>query len=193
MGPGIVHHLRPDDQKVAAILPGLGLILIRCDNQSLHAGMGCRPLKLNLSQRCGDLVKLNSMHRDSMPGLLDIRLVAVGRDFIRAEMPVDRRTIQPFGILHGGASVVLAETLGSVASWLVVSAVPGARVAGVEVNASHLKSVDQGPVTAVCRPLRLGRTLHFWQIEISDRLGDCCCSARLTVSVSRPQPETAEC
>jgi len=150
-------------------------------------------LKDSLSKRCGDLVTLNSTHRDCMPGFLGISVTAVGRDFIRAKMPVDQRTTQPFGILHGGASVALAETLGSIASWLLVSGQPGARVAGVEVSASHLKAVSSGYVTAVCRPLRIGRTLHFWQINVYNGEGARCCAARLTVSVSGAQDLDLSC
>jgi 1,4-dihydroxy-2-naphthoyl-CoA hydrolase len=147
----------------------------------------------NLSQRCGDLVTLNSAHRDCMPGFLGITITAVGPDFMRAEMPVDRRTTQPLGLLHGGASVVLAESLGSLASWLAVADIRGARVAGVEVNASHLKAVRDGKVFAICRPLRIGRSLHFWRIDISDDQGQPCCSARLTVNIGRPRAGQARC
>ena len=128
-----------------------------------------------------------------MPGFLGISVTAVGKDFIRADMPVDQRTTQPFGILHGGASVALAETLGSIASWLLVSGEPGARVAGIEISASHLKAVGSGCVTGICRPLRIGRTLHFWQIDIYDEKGARCCAARLTVSISAPQDQAVGC
>ncbi len=128
-----------------------------------------------------------------MPGFLDIRITAVGPDFVRAEMPVDRRTTQPLGLLHGGASVVLAESIGSLASWLAIADAPGIRVAGVEVNASHLKAVREGKVFAVCRPLRLGRSLHFWRIDISNGQGERVCSARLTVSIGHPPDEPVRC
>ena len=123
-----------------------------------------------------------------MAGLLDIRITAVGPDFIMGDMPVDKRTLQPMGLLHGGASITLAETLGSIASWTLVRGEAGARVAGIEVSGSHVKAARSGRVTGICRPLKLGRTLHFWRIDISDEAGDLCCSARLTVSVSR-RPE----
>ena len=140
-----------------------------------------------LSWRCGDLVALNRWHRDNMAGQLGIVVTAIGPASIRATMPVDQRTRQPLGLLHGGASVALAETLGSVASWLLVSDREGARVAGLEVNASHLTAVREGLVTGVCRPLRIGRTVHFWGIEIFDGQGRRSCVARLTVKVSRAQ------
>jgi len=115
--------------------------------------------------------------------VLDIKIVAVGPDFICGEMPVDERTQQPFGILHGGASIVLAETLGSWASYLVASDKPGARVAGIEVSGSHVWSVRSGKVIGVARPVRLGRSLHFWRIDIRDQDNKLCCSAKLTVKV----------
>ena len=86
--------------------------------------IGCFLMRF-LSQSCGDLIALNSIHGDNLPGHMGIYLTAIGPDFIRGEMPVDARTVQPFGMLHGGASIVLAETLGSVASWLLVSHIEG--------------------------------------------------------------------
>jgi 1,4-dihydroxy-2-naphthoyl-CoA hydrolase len=141
------------------------------------------------SQVCGDLVRLNRMNNDNMAGHVGIVVTAIGRDFIRASMPVDHRTQQPFGLLHGGASVVLAETLGSIASWLVVSQIPRARVAGLDINATHLKAVKDGHVHGICRPLRVGRTMHFWQIDVSNDAGEQICSSRLTVAISQsPEP-----
>lgn len=115
--------------------------------------------------------------------VLGIRITAVGPDFICGEMPVDERTQQPFGILHGGASIVLAETLGSWASFLVACDDPGARVAGVEVSGSHVWSVSSGVVTGIARPVRLGRSLHFWRIDVRDQDDNLVCSAKLTVKV----------
>ena len=118
----------------------------------------------------------------SLPGLFGIRIIEVGEDFIRAEMPVDERHAQPFGILHGGASVVLAETLGSMASNLTLE---GNRMAvGLEVNANHIASVPKGEtVSAVCRPLHLGRTTQVWQTEIRRADGRLACVSRLTTAV----------
>jgi 1,4-dihydroxy-2-naphthoyl-CoA hydrolase len=146
-------------------------------------------LKLFLSQICGDLVRLNAMHQDNLAGQLGIEMTSVGPGFISGAMPVDSRTIQPFGILHGGASIVLAETLGSVASYLLVSASDGARVAGIEVSGSHLRAVSSGQVHGLCKPAHIGRTLHFWQVDIRDDQGRLCCTAKLTVSVSFPGPD----
>ena len=138
-----------------------------------------------LSQICGDLVALNRMHQGNLAGHIGIEVTAIGRDFVRASMPVDERTKQPMGLLHGGASVVLAETLGSVASFLLVSGTPGARVAGLDINATHIKKATSGQVHGVCRPLRLGGTVHFWQIDIFDDEGEQTCSSRLSVAISR--------
>jgi uncharacterized protein (TIGR00369 family) len=113
---------------------------------------------------------------------LDIRFEAIGDDWISASMPVDHRTKQPYGLLHGGASVVLAETLGSIASALVVDHEKMMCV-GLEVNANHLRSATSGRVTAVCRPVHLGASTHVWDIRIADEKGRQVCISRLTVAV----------
>ncbi len=130
------------------------------------------------------------MQRNSLAGHLGIEIVTLGSEFIVGTMPVDERTVQPFGLLHGGASIVLAETLGSIGSFLMVSGTKGARVAGIEVSGSHLRSATSGLVTAVCRPSKIGRSLHFWNIEIRDESRLVCCDARLTVNISRPAGDT---
>jgi 1,4-dihydroxy-2-naphthoyl-CoA hydrolase len=143
-------------------------------------------IRLNdfLSQAPLNLVQMNRRNDAGIERILGIRITAIGPDFICGEMPVDERTRQPFGILHGGASIVLAETLGSWASWLLAADQPGARVDGIEVSGSHLQAVRSGLVTAVARPLRLGRSLHFWEIDVRDEAGNLTCSARLTVNIS---------
>lgn len=121
-------------------------------------------------------------HRETLPGLLGLRLIEVGEDFLRAAMPVDKRHIQPAGILHGGGSVVLAETVGSFAGAMATP--EGHTVVGVEVNASHLAPIREGDTaTALCRPVRLGRSLQVWAIEISRGDGTLTCLCRLTVAV----------
>ncbi|MBW6396737.1 hotdog fold thioesterase [Roseomonas sp. HJA6] len=118
----------------------------------------------------------------SLPGLFGIRILEIGPDFIRADMPVDDRHVQPFGILHGGASVVLAETLGSVASQLTLP--EDRRAVGLEINANHVAAVPKGDtVTALCRPLHLGRTTQVWQTEIHRADGRLACVSRLTTAV----------
>jgi len=127
---------------------------------------------------------LNTLSHNSMSGYLDIVFTEVGPDSLTATMPVTERSVQPFRILHGGASVALAETLGSVASTLCIEDLGAHTAVGLEINANHLKSVREGgKVTGVCRPIRVGRTVHVWNIEIRDEKGDLSCISRLTVSI----------
>jgi 1,4-dihydroxy-2-naphthoyl-CoA hydrolase len=142
-----------------------------------------------ISQADTSLVQLNQRIQSGIERVLGIRIISIGPDFICGEMPVDQRTQQPFGILHGGASMVLAETLGSLGSFLVASDDPSARVAGIEVSGSHVSAVKSGFVTAVARPIKLGRSLHFWRIDVHDQHGNLCCSAKLTVKVSAGKTE----
>ncbi|MDU6925499.1 1,4-dihydroxy-2-naphthoyl-CoA hydrolase [Franconibacter helveticus] len=132
-------------------------------------------------KRTATLEALNAMGQGNMVGLLDIRFTRLGDDELEATMPVDSRTHQPFGLLHGGASVVLAETLGSVAGYLCTEGEQ--QVVGLEVNANHLRSVRSGRVRGVCRALYAGRRHQVWQIEIYDEQNRLCCSARLTTAV----------
>lgn len=121
-------------------------------------------------------------HQGTLPGLLDLRLTEIGPDFLRGAMVVDERHIQPHGILHGGGSVVVTETMGSFAG--AMAAPEGHRVVGVEVNANHLAPVHKGDtVTAFCRPIRLGRTLQVWEIELRRGDGTLTCVSRLTTAV----------
>lgn len=113
---------------------------------------------------------------------LGIEFADIGHDELKATMPVDHRTRQPYGLLHGGASVVLAETLGSVASALVIDHDKYMCV-GLEVNANHLRSARHGHVTATCKPVHLGAQTHVWDIRIHDDAGKLCCISRLTVAV----------
>ena len=148
--------------------------------------MGAPSLKSKLNQLFADVDKLNALHEGSIGGHLGIEITAIGEDHVAGKMPVDERTRQPHGIMHGGASIVLAETLGSIASYLLVWGVEGARVAGVEVSGSHLRAVSSGNVYGLCKAVHIGRTLHFWQIDIRDDDERLCCAAKLTVSVSLP-------
>lgn len=127
---------------------------------------------------------INALSANSMATELGIEFTEIGEDFVVATMPVNAKTVQPFRILHGGASVVLAETLGSIASTLCIEDPTVQTAVGVEVNANHLKSVREGGiVTGVCRPVRVGRQIHVWQIEIRDENGDMSCISRLTVAI----------
>lgn len=138
-----------------------------------------------ISQAPANLVQMNQQFATGIERVLGVKITAVGPGFICGEMPVDERTHQPFGVLHGGASIVLAETLGSWASYLVACDEPGVRVAGIEVSGSHVWTVRSGTVTGVARPVRLGRSIHFWRIDICDEDGNLCCAAKLTVKISR--------
>jgi len=133
-----------------------------------------------------DLERLNYPSKEHLGTNMGIEFTRVTEDCLEARMPVDERTRQPYGILHGGASVVLAETVGSVASYHVVGQGEHLPV-GLEVNANHLRSVSEGYVTAVCRPVHLGRTTHVWDIRLHDDKGRATCISRLTVAIV-PKP-----
>jgi 1,4-dihydroxy-2-naphthoyl-CoA hydrolase len=120
--------------------------------------------------------------KDTMTEHLGVEWTAIGNDFIKAKMPVDHRTIQPYGLLHGGASCVLAETLGSVASVLVIDADNFIAV-GIEINANHVRSARQGFVEGVCTPIHLGASTHVWDIKIFDEREKLVCVSRLTVAL----------
>jgi 1,4-dihydroxy-2-naphthoyl-CoA hydrolase len=118
-----------------------------------------------------------------MPGYLGIEFTDRGDDYLVARMPVDERTVQPFRILHGGASAVLAETAGSVASVLCLDNPGREQAVGVELNISHLRSASSGYVHATVRPHRLGRRMHVWGIDIRDDAGKLVSVSRLTIAV----------
>ena len=127
---------------------------------------------------------MNNIGKGSMSDHVGIEFVESGDDFLTAKMPVDARTVQPFRILHGGASVVLAETLGSVASVLCLTDMSKQQAVGVEINANHLSSAREGSyVYGTVRPIRVGRTIHVWNIEIKNEQGKLVCISRLTVAV----------
>ena len=114
---------------------------------------------------------------------LGIEVVEIGDDYVVAKMPVDERTHQPFGLLHGGASVALAETMGSMAGQMCVE--PGYTILGVEINANHVRGVRAGHVHAIAKPLHLGRTTQVWDIRIHDDNDKLVCVSRLTVAVAK--------
>lgn len=116
---------------------------------------------------------------------LGIEFLEVGDDFIRARVPVDERTRQPYGLLHGGVSVVLAETLGSCGA--AFAAPEGHRTVGLDINANHLKGVTSGWVTGITRPVHIGRTTQVWQIELSNEAGELTCVSRITMAMLAPR------
>jgi 1,4-dihydroxy-2-naphthoyl-CoA hydrolase len=136
-----------------------------------------------------DLEQLNSLTRGGLGEHIGIRFTEIGADYLRATMPVEPRTRQPFGLLHGGASVALAETLGSMAGHYVMRA-GGHAVVGIEINANHVRGVRSGFVTGTARPVHVGGTTQVWEIRIEDDAQALVCLSRLTLSVLTriPQP-----
>jgi uncharacterized protein (TIGR00369 family) len=128
------------------------------------------------------LENLNAMQKNTIGELLDIRFEAFDDSTLTASMVVDHRTHQPYGLLHGGASVVLAETVGSTASYLVIDSSKYFCV-GLEVNANHLRGLRSGRVTAVASPVHIGRTTHVWDIRLTSDEGKASCISRLTIAV----------
>jgi uncharacterized protein (TIGR00369 family) len=140
-----------------------------------------------LWQQTPDLKQLNETLKNTIGEQLDIRFESFDDASISASMVVDPRTHQPYGLLHGGASVVLAETLGSTASYLCIDSSKFYCV-GLEVNANHLRGLRSGRVTAVARAVHLGRTTHVWDIRLSGEDGKPSCISRLTMAIV-PQGE----
>ena len=137
---------------------------------------------MSLWRQTPDLEQLNATLANTIGEQLDIRFEAFDDESLTASMPVDRRTHQPYGLLHGGASVVLAETLGSTASFLCIDS-SRYRCVGLEVNANHLRGLRSGRVTAVARAVHLGRTTHVWDIRLSGDDGKPSCISRLTMAI----------
>jgi 1,4-dihydroxy-2-naphthoyl-CoA hydrolase len=125
---------------------------------------------------------LEWMNAKTLSESLHIRVTEIGNDFIKGTMPVDQRTKQPFGLLHGGASVALAETLGSIASWLMVNPEMFIGV-GIEINANHIKAVTSGFVTGVCKPIHVKGINHIWEIKIFNDAGELTCISRFTCAI----------
>lgn len=125
--------------------------------------------------------QLTAVHVNTAAAHLGIEFLEVGDDFIRARVPVDHRTVQPYGLLHGGVSVVLAETLGSCGA--AYSCPEGQRVVGLDINANHLKSATSGWVSGVTRPVHIGRTTHVWHVDLTNEAGKLVCVSRITLAV----------
>lgn len=132
------------------------------------------------------LKELNQIMADTLISHVGIEIVEIGDDFLRARMPVDQRTRQPMGLLHGGASVVLAETLGSCASNLVLNRDEYYAV-GLEINANHVRSVSSGYVIGTARPYHLGKTTQVWEMQIRDGEGNLVCVSRMTNAVLKKE------
>jgi len=130
------------------------------------------------------LENLKSFGKGTMTEHLGVEWVELGKNFFKAKMPVDHRTIQPYGLLHGGASCVLAETLGSVASHLVIDPSEFYCV-GIEINANHIRSAKEGFVYGICSPLHIGSSTHVWDIRITNEEEKLICISRLTVAIMK--------
>ncbi len=137
------------------------------------------PIWFNKSVTIKDIVKLG---QGTMSDYLDMEWIEIGNDFIKLRMPVNDKTKQPYGLLHGGASCVLAETLGSVASALVIDR-ENYLCVGIEINANHIRGVREGYITGTCSPLHLGKTTHVWDIRMYDDQQRLVCVSRLTVAI----------
>lgn len=125
---------------------------------------------------------LNKMSANNMLETLGIVFTQAGEDYIEAKMPVDHRTVQPFGLLHGGASVTLAETLGSVAAWCCLDPEKQYCV-GLDINANHIRAIREGFVTGRVMPLHIGKKTHVWEIKITDENGGLVCISRITMAI----------
>jgi 1,4-dihydroxy-2-naphthoyl-CoA hydrolase len=131
------------------------------------------------------VAELAAMHVDTAVAHLGMEFLEVGDDFIRARVPVDTRTRQPYGLLHGGVSVVLAETLGSCGA--AYATPEGFRAVGLDINANHIKGATSGWVTGITRPVHMGRTTHVWQIDMHNDAGELTCVSRITMAVLAPR------
>tara|TARA_Y100001949_G_C15796022_1_gene247104 strand:- start:76 stop:495 length:420 start_codon:yes stop_codon:yes gene_type:complete len=125
---------------------------------------------------------LNDFSKGCMVEHVGICFTEVGSDYIKAEMPVDPKTTQPFGLLHGGASVVLAETLGSVAASVIVTPL-GKMAVGLEISANHIKGKKDGVVTGIAKPVHIGRSTHLWEIRITDEQNHLICLSKITMAI----------
>ncbi|HMB57350.1 MAG TPA: hotdog fold thioesterase [Arenimonas sp.] len=134
-------------------------------------------------RRRPSLAQINAESAGTAMESLGIVITEIGDDFIRGTMPVDARTKQPFGLLHGGSSALLAETLASVAGNLCMDDPMKQQAVGLELNANHLRAVTEGQVTGTARPIHVGRSTQVWDIRIEDAQGRLCCVSRLTLAV----------
>ena len=132
-----------------------------------------------------DLNQLNALNENTVSRHLGIEITEVGDDFLRGRVPVDERTRQPFGILHGGVSVVLAETLGSIGAYYACP--EGHHGVGLDINANHIRAAASGWVTGTARAVHLGRTTQVWQIDMVNDAGELTCVSRITMAILAPR------
>ena len=136
---------------------------------------------MSLWKQARSVDEMNALMHNTLAETLDIRVESLDEQSVTASMPVDARTHQPMGILHGGASVALAETVGSMSA--AMAADVGTVCVGLDINANHLRKVSSGRVTAVARPIHIGRSTQVWDIRICDEQGREVCISRLTMAV----------
>jgi uncharacterized protein (TIGR00369 family) len=134
--------------------------------------------------RTPHLEQMIEASRNTAVSHMGIEYLEVGDDYVKGRMPVDERTVQPFGILHGGASVVLAETLGSMAANLCLKD-PGTVAVGLDINANHIRPVSKGWVYATAKPIHIGSTTQVWEILLENEQGNTTCISRLTMAVTK--------
>jgi 1,4-dihydroxy-2-naphthoyl-CoA hydrolase len=127
------------------------------------------------------LADVNALLNNTIADVVGLQITEIGEDFLAGTMPVDKRTHQPMGILHGGASVVLAETLGSLAASLCLE--KGYNCVGLDINANHIRGVSEGIVRGVAKPIHIGRRTHVWEIRIANEADKTVCISRLTMAV----------
>jgi 1,4-dihydroxy-2-naphthoyl-CoA hydrolase len=140
---------------------------------------------MRIWQQAISVAELTRNSHNTAVSHLGIEFLEVGDDFITARVPVDARTRQPFGLLHGGVSVVLAETLGSAAANCACP--PGHQAVGLDINANHLRGVTSGWVTGTTRPVHIGRSTQVWQIDMVNDAGERTCVSRITMAVLAPK------
>lgn len=146
-----------------------------------------RNCKLKMFDPGITLEDLNALNKDTMASHLGIEFIELGSDYVKAKMPVDERTHQPFGMLHGGASVALAETLGSVAAYISVD-MDQYYCVGLEINANHIRAMRSGYVYGTAKPLHQGKATQVWEIRIENDAGQLVCISRITNMVLKRQP-----
>jgi len=128
------------------------------------------------------LEQIEAFQKNTMTDHLGIKITDYGNNYICGKMPVDHRTKQPYGLLHGGASVAFAETLGSIGAGMQID-YNNQSVVGIEINASHLKSIKKGWVYGRAQPLRVGKTIQVWDVNITDKDDNLICASRLTLAI----------
>jgi 1,4-dihydroxy-2-naphthoyl-CoA hydrolase len=136
---------------------------------------------MRIFKESATLESINAWSKNTLAGHLGITFTNIGDNFLEARMPVDDRTRQPLGLLHGGASVALAETLGSVAATLCVDV--NKFCVGLEINANHIKAARSGIVTGITKPIHIGKQTQVWEIRISNEAGELICISRITMAV----------